>query len=97
MSALLARLSGIERHKLIIASLSVMITTIVIVGFLVESRWGYMKPAPMLIYASSWKDGERTRTDAERQQAEDMQELRRRIAEQKAAEAEAEAEAAAKK
>jgi hypothetical protein len=30
--------------------------------FLVESRWGYMKPDPVVIYAQSWK-ADRSRDD----------------------------------
>ena len=97
MSTLRARLAGIERHKLIIASLSVLLTFTVIVGFLVENRWGYMKPDPMMIYVDSWKEGGRSREDAKRRQAEDIAEIRRRYAEQQAAIAEYEKAEAAKK
>ena len=97
MSTLRARLAGIERHKLIIAALSVVLTTTVIVGFLVENRWGYMKPGPMLVYASSWKEGERTREEVKHEQAEEIARIRQLIAERKAAEAEAAKKAAAAK
>lgn len=95
MASLRARLAGLERHKLIIGTLSVLITTIVVVGFLVESRWGYMKPDPMLIYVENWKDG-RTRDEAKARQAADQAEQRRAYYEQQAAFKAAEAAAAAK-
>lgn len=86
MASLRARLAGIERHKLIIATLSVVITMTVVVGFLVENRWGYMKPDPLLIYASNWKEGERTPEVVKEQQAKELAALKQAIAEQKAAE-----------
>lgn len=95
MASLRARLAGLERHKLIIGTLSVLITTIVIVGFLVENRWGYMKPDPMLIYVDNWKEG-RTRDEAKARQAADQAEQRRAYYEQQAAFKAAEAAAAAK-
>lgn len=95
MASLRARLAGLERHKLIIGTLSVLVTTIVVVGFLVENRWGYMKPDPMLIYVDSWKEG-RTRDEAKARQAADQAEQRRAYYEQQAAFKAAEEAAAAK-
>ena len=95
MASLRARLAGLERHKLIIGTLSVLITTMVIVGFLVENRWGYMKPDPVLIYVDNWKEG-RTRDEAKARQAADQAEQRRAYYEQQAAFKAAEAAAAAK-
>ena len=71
MTSLRARLAGIERHKLFFGTFSVLVTTIVVIGFLVENRWGYMKPSPTLIYVSSWKEG-RTREEVKAAQAEDV-------------------------
>ena len=84
MASLRTRLAGLERHKLIIGTLSVLVTTIVIVGFLVENRWGYMKPDPMLIYVDSWKEG-RTREEAKARQTADQAAQRRAYYEQQAA------------
>lgn len=95
MASLRARLAGIERHKLIFGSFSLVVTLLVIVGFLVENRWGYMKPDPMLIYVSNWKEG-RTREEAKAQQDKEVAELRRLYAEQQAAEAAAAKAAKAK-
>ncbi len=38
-------------------------TTILMTMFLIESRWGYMKPDSVIIYAQSWK-ADRSRDDA---------------------------------
>lgn len=87
MASLRTRLAGIERHKLIFGSLALLITMTVIVGFLVENRWGYMRPDPLLIYANSWSESERTPEVVKAEQAKELAELKRQIAEQKAAEA----------
>ena len=71
MASLRARLSGIQRHQWLFGIFSVAVTLTVIVGFLVENRWGYMKPSPTLIYVSSWNEG-RTREEAKVAQAEDV-------------------------
>jgi hypothetical protein len=52
-----------RRRRYWIAAGSVLATTIIMTIFLIESRWGYMKPDPVIIYAQSWK-GDRTREDA---------------------------------
>lgn len=96
MASLRARLGGIERHKLVFGSFSLLVTIIVIVGFLVENRWGYMKPDPMLIYVDSWNEG-RTRDEAKARQAADQAEQRRAYYEQQAAFKAAEEAAAVKK
>jgi hypothetical protein len=87
MASLRARLAGIERHKLIFGAFSVLVTLIVMIGFLIENRWGYMKPDPLLIYVDSWQEGERTPEVAKAQQAKELAALKQAIAEQKAAEA----------
>ncbi|MDO9487323.1 MAG: hypothetical protein Q7J32_03040 [Sphingomonadaceae bacterium] len=90
MTSLRARLAGIERHKLFFGAFSLVVTTIVVVGFLLENRWGYMKPDPMLIYVSNWKEG-RTRDEAKVAQAEDVAERTRAYYAQQAEFAKAEA------
>lgn len=52
-----------RRKRYWIAAGSVLATTTIMTMFLVESRWGYMKPDPKIIYAQSWK-ADRTREDA---------------------------------
>jgi len=93
MASLRARLAGIERHKLIFGTFSLLVTVIVMIGFLVENRWGYMKPDPMLIYVESWNEG-RTREEARARQEADLAEQRRAYYEQQAAIKAAEAAAA---
>ena len=43
-----------ERHKLIIATCAVAVTSLIITGFLIENRWGYSKRAPIILYFQSW-------------------------------------------
>lgn len=42
---------------------AVLATAIIMTLFLLESRWGYSKPDPIVIYAQSWK-ADRTREQA---------------------------------
>lgn len=44
----------IERSKLVIATLAVAITSIVTTGFLIESKYGYLPHAPIVVYFKSW-------------------------------------------
>lgn len=90
MASLRARLSGIQRHQWFFGTFSLVVTTIVVIGFLVENRWGYMKPSPTLIYVSNWKEG-RTREEAKAAQAEDVAERTRAYYAQQAEFAKAEA------
>lgn len=52
-----------RRKRYWIAAGAALATTIIMTIFLIESRWGYMKPDPVIIYAQSWK-GDRSRADA---------------------------------
>jgi hypothetical protein len=52
-----------RRKRYWIAAGSVLATTILMTMFLLESRWGYMKPDSVIIYAQSWK-ADRSRDDA---------------------------------
>lgn len=73
----------IRRRRLIVGGLSVLLTAIVMTGFLVESRWGYSPPATRLIYMQSWR-ADRSSADAlaDRQATEAAQQ--RRLAEARA-------------
>jgi hypothetical protein len=42
---------------------AVLATAAIMTLFLIESRWGYSKPDPVVIYAQSWK-ADRSRQDA---------------------------------
>lgn len=63
MSFLYPSKADVRRRRLLVGGASVLLTTILMTGFLLESRWGYMKPDPVLIYFQSW-EGTRTRADA---------------------------------
>jgi len=52
-----------RRRRYWIAAGAVLATTILMTMFLIESRWGYMKPDSVIIYAQSWK-ADRTREDS---------------------------------
>jgi hypothetical protein len=52
-----------RRKRYWIAAGATLATTILMTMFLIESRWGYSKPDPVIIYAQSWK-ADRTRADA---------------------------------
>ena len=53
----------LRRRRLLVGGASVALTALVMFAFLVESRSGYSRPDPKLIYFQSWR-GDRTRTDA---------------------------------
>jgi len=52
-----------RRRRYWIAGGAVLATTAIMTLFLIESRWGYSRPDPVIIYAQSWK-ADRTRDDA---------------------------------
>lgn len=52
-----------RRRLLLVGGSSVVITGIIMYGFLIENRSGYMKPDDKLIYAESWPEA-RTRDEA---------------------------------
>ncbi|WP_310498043.1 hypothetical protein [Sandarakinorhabdus sp.] len=52
-----------RRTRYWVAGGAVAATAIIMIGFLIESRYGYLPPDPILIYAQSWK-GDRSRADA---------------------------------
>jgi hypothetical protein len=54
--------TGDRRYKLIFGALAIGMTSLVITGFILESRSGVLPKGPQLIYASDWPA---TRTDAE--------------------------------
>jgi hypothetical protein len=73
---------------------SVTLTLVVVVAFLVESRYGYLPPDPKLIYAQSWDDN-RSAEDVYAARKQEAEELARAEAEAKRLEAEAAAKAKA--
>jgi hypothetical protein len=52
----------VRRRRLMIGGASLLITGTVVVMFLIESRYGYSKPDPRLIFVQSWS-ADRTRAD----------------------------------
>jgi hypothetical protein len=63
MSFLYPAKADVRRRRLLVGGASVVLTTIVMTAFLVESRWGYMKPDSKLIFFQSW-GADRSRADA---------------------------------
>lgn len=57
MTALVARLSNIPRSRLVIAGLSILVTAVVMTGFLIESRWGYSGRVVPVVFFQSWPAG----------------------------------------
>jgi hypothetical protein len=53
----------VRRRRLLVGGASVVLTGIVMTGFLVESRWGYSPKDVQVIYVQSWS-ADRTRADA---------------------------------
>lgn len=48
------RLNAMSRREWLFAAAAIVLTLIVMTGFLIESRYGYPKPAPRVIYVESW-------------------------------------------
>lgn len=73
---------GNRRHKLIFGAAAVGMTSLIVTGFIVESRSGIL-PGASVIYASDWTEN---RTDAEiqKQQKIDQKELDAARAERRA-------------
>lgn len=55
--------ADIRRRRILIGGASVLLTTIVMTAFLLESRSGYLPPDPKLIFVQNWR-GDRTREQA---------------------------------
>ncbi len=53
-----------RRRRLLVGGLSVLLTATVMIGFLVESRWGYSPRDVAVIYVQNWS-ADRTRADAQ--------------------------------
>jgi hypothetical protein len=64
MSFLAPSTSEIRRRRLFVGGASLLLTTIVMTGFLLESRWGYSPPDLNIIYVQNWR-ADRTRADTE--------------------------------
>lgn len=69
----------IERHKLVILALAVGITSLITTLFLIESRYGYSKHGPIMVYVDSWR-ADRTEADAFAEQKKTLLVQRQEIA-----------------
>jgi hypothetical protein len=63
MSFLAPTKSEVRRRRLLVGGASVLLTTIVMTGFLLESRSGYSPPDLKLVYMENWK-ADRSRDQA---------------------------------
>ena len=54
--------SSTNRYKLVFGALAIGVTSIIVTGFVLESRWGVLPEGPQLIYA---EDFPVNRTDAQ--------------------------------
>jgi hypothetical protein len=63
MSFLAPTKAEIRRRRLLVGGASVLLTTIVMTGFLLESRSGYSPPDLKLVYMENWK-ADRSRDQA---------------------------------
>ena len=52
----------VRRRRILIGGASVVLTTIVMTAFLLESRSGYLPPDPKLIFVQNWR-ADRSRAD----------------------------------
>lgn len=65
-----AHIAAIEKRQWIIGGLSVLMTFIIMFTFLIENRFGYLPPDPIIAYFKNWEDG-RSRADALAEQEEE--------------------------
>lgn len=54
MSDLVAQLSNLPRSRLVIGGLAILMTVIVVTGFLIESRSGYSGRVVPVVFFKSW-------------------------------------------
>ncbi len=43
-----------RRYKLVFGAVAIGMTSLMITGFVLESRWGVMPEGPQIVYASDW-------------------------------------------
>jgi hypothetical protein len=78
MSFLSPSTREIRRRRILVGGASVLITAIVMTGFILESRWGYSPKDLNIIYMQSWpadRTREQTRADAAATRAAQEQKL----------------------
>ena len=54
MSAIVAQLTSLPRSRVVIGGLAVLMTIIIMTGFLIESRWGYSGKVVPVVFFKSW-------------------------------------------
>ena len=69
--------SSTSRYKLVFGAIAIGITSIIVTGFVLESRWGVLPEGPQLVYA---EDFPANRTDAEIRQQQWIDAAERRKA-----------------
>jgi hypothetical protein len=62
MSFLAPSTSEVRRRRILVGGASVLITAIVMTGFILESRWGYSPKDLNIIYMQNWR-ADRTRDE----------------------------------
>ena len=66
MSFLAPSTSEVRRRRILVGGASVLITAVVMTGFILESRWGYSPKDLNIIYMQNWsadRSREQTRAD----------------------------------
>jgi hypothetical protein len=67
--------SSTSRYKLVFGAIAIGITSIIITGFILESRWGVLPEGPQIVYATDWPAN---RTDAQIKQQQWADAIERR-------------------
>jgi hypothetical protein len=65
-----------RRYKLVFGAAAIGMTSLVITGFVLESRWGVLPEGPQIVYASDWTLN-RTDDEIRKQQWADAAEKRK--------------------
>ena len=74
--------SSTNRYKLVFGAIAIGITSIIITGFILESRWGVLPEGPQIVYANDWP-ANRTDAQIKQQQWADAIERRKAIEERR--------------
>lgn len=71
MSALVARLAGLPRSRVVIGGVAFLMTAIIVTMFLLESRWGYSGKVVPVVFFKSWP-ATRSGADIERERSAEV-------------------------
>lgn len=83
MSFLTPSTHEVRRRRILVGGASVLITGIVMTGFILESRWGYSPKDLNIIYMQNWS-GDRTREQARADAAATVAAQEQRLADSRA-------------